>query len=127
MGEMMLKRLFEIGGFAFQRLVRQDDIAQNADDGRKRLDLGKREHIGRRILAAPVAVEVLLLGIVGEDDRNLGSARDLRPGSGKGGENRLLGQRVVSLRPAFAIAQDGDFDRWRAQLRPPSSLGAACS
>lgn len=125
-GEMVFEALVEIDGLARHGFARHDDIAQKAPDRRKRLDLREGQHIGGAVLAPPFAVEIALLGIVGQDDREFGGAADLRRGPGKGGQNGAFGKGLGRIGPGVIIAQDGNLEG-NGQRRPPSDFCWASS
>ena len=79
MAEMMVERLLFVVGFFARRLIGDGDIAEHARRvvGRARsgrLQRRKRQHVGRLVDAAPVAVQRLNPGIVGQHDREFGFA-----------------------------------------------------
>ena len=79
MAEMMVERLLFLVGLPARRLIGDRDIAEHA---RRivgpcrpgRLQRGKRQHVGRLVDAAPVAVQRADAGIVGQHDRKFGVA-----------------------------------------------------
>jgi hypothetical protein len=133
MGEVIVKADALLGRLALQRLAGEDDVAEQAGDRRHRLDPREGEHVGGLVDAAPGGVELLLLGIAGEDDAELGSAGDLRPRLPQRFENGGLGERFEAFRPAVVVACKRDLERdfgvgaqrWRlssaAVLRTPSA------
>jgi hypothetical protein len=106
MAEMMLERLLFLIGLLAHRLIGNRDVAEHA--GRVvrsaragRLQRRERQHIGRLVDAAPVAVERANAGVVGQHDRQLGLADVLIDGLG-GGRDRALdhGLGVGFISPA---------------------------
>ncbi|GLQ12314.1 hypothetical protein GCM10007913_42470 [Devosia yakushimensis] len=123
---MIGKALAQIRRFPLQRLARQRDIAQYADDRPEGLDLGKAQDIGRAVLAAPLLVELMLLFVIGEQDRQLRRPLDLGLGMFERLQNSAFGQRIEILRPAFIIADNGNIDRRIGQrLSPSEALSAS--
>ena len=69
MGEMMKKNPVLVGAFALERLVGNDDIAEQfSGDGAGRMRRRKRQHVGRLVDAAPLAIERTNRLIVGQHD-----------------------------------------------------------
>src|SRR3954447_5416539 len=74
MAEMMIERLLFVVGLLARRLVGYCDIAEHARRivGRarsRRLQRRKRQHVGRLVDAAPIAVQGLNPGIIGQHHR----------------------------------------------------------
>ena len=79
MAEMMIERLLFVVGFAPRGLIGDRDVAEHArrivgPAGAGRLQRRKRQHVGRLVDAAPVAVQRADAGIVGQHDREFGVA-----------------------------------------------------
>ena len=79
MAEMMVERLLFVIRLAAGRLVGDGDVAEHARGvvgaGRAgRLQRRKRQHVGRLVDAAPVAVQGANAGVVGQHHREFGIA-----------------------------------------------------
>jgi len=120
MGKMLVQGNALLDRLALDRFAGQRDVAQNAGDRAERLDLGEAEHVGGAVLAAPLLVELVLLGVVGEQDRQLGCTLELGFGLLEGFEYGALGQRIEILRPGVIIADNGNLERGGAQRDAPS-------
>jgi hypothetical protein len=103
MGEMIGEALAEFRRLTLHRLARQHDVAEQAGDRRLRLELREGEDVRRLVDAAPLPVELLLFGIVGEDDGDLRRARDSGARPGKGGPDGGFGKRRKAIWPAVDI------------------------
>lgn len=110
--EMVFEALAQLLRFALQRFPRQGDVAQYADNRGERLDLRERQHIGGLVDAPPLTVERPLLGVVGENDRELGNARDLGLGPLERRQRGPPGKRLDAVGPALGFDRNGDFERW---------------
>lgn len=120
MGEMFGKGLPQFHRLALQRLAGKDDVADEPAGRRERLDLRKGQDIGRLVDAAPLPVEFLLLGIVGEDDGEFRSPGDLDLRVVQGPPDGALGERLEVRRPALGI--DGKDNRKRQIAGAQSDL-----
>ena len=120
MGEVICERNPLLGSFAFQGFAREGDVAQNTYDCAEGLDLGKAQHVCGTVLAAPFAIETLLLLVVGEEDREFGRALELGTRLAKRLQNGTLGQRIKILRPLVVIPDNGNVERRRSQRTTPS-------
>ncbi|MNY20480.1 hypothetical protein D3C86_1539610 [compost metagenome] len=71
MGQMILETLLKFKSLAFNRLARDDDIAQHRarHSARFQRKSGERQDIGRLVLVAPLGVDFPDIFIVGEDQR----------------------------------------------------------
>ena len=108
MTQMMLEGLGFLIGFPPRRLIGNRDVAEHARHVVRRLSArlqcGKRQHIGRLVDAAPVAVQRPDAAVVGQHHRKLGIA-----GVGVGD---------------FGGGADGAMDHgFRARLRLPAAGG----
>src|SRR4029077_16872225 len=79
MAEMMIERLLFVVGLLARRLIGDGDIAEHARrvvgcPRTRRLRCRKRQHVGRLGDTAPVAVQRLNAGIVGQHDGDFGFA-----------------------------------------------------
>ena len=112
MAEMMIERLFLFIGLFARGLVGDGDIAEHprrvGRGARGRLQRRKRQHVGRFVDAAPVAVERADAGVVGQHDGKF-SLADIGVGDlGRrvdGAMDRRLGIRLGLP----AIGDDEDF------------------
>jgi hypothetical protein len=65
-----------------------------------------------------------LLGVIGQNDAELGRTGDFRAGLTEGFEHRAFSKGLEILGPALVVAEDGDLEgncRIGAQSRPASS------
>ena len=120
MGEMVLKTLAQFERLALESLAGERNVTQDPNDRAEGFDLGEAQHIGGAVLAAPLLVQLVLLGIVGEQDREFGRALELGFGLREGFEYSALGQRIEILRPGFVVADNGDIERRDGQRIIPS-------
>ena len=79
MAEMMVERLLFVVGFLARGLIGDGDVAEHARRivgaaAAGRLQRRKRQHVGRLVDAAPVAVQGANAGIVGQHHREFGFA-----------------------------------------------------
>ncbi len=124
--KMIGKSLVQICGFANQRLVGERNIADKTGNRREGLELGEAQHVGRLVDLAPVAVEDALVGVVGEENGDLGGTGELGPGLLQGLADGAFGNWGEARRPVAGFDLDGDFERRGAQLAL-SSLAVAPS
>jgi len=106
-GNMISKGDAGVARFVADRLIGQHDVAERTRLGV--ISRGERKNVGRRILAAPRAVHVPHLSIVGEKDRDL--VGSLRRGwsSQKGRPRCSLNNRVANrATPNFGMANHID-------------------
>jgi hypothetical protein len=100
-----------LAGFAPQRLERKADVANEPDHRAERGELGEAQDVGRLVDAAPVAVERLLVRIVGQKNRDFGDPDLPRLGVlqslGDGG----FGDGVEPIRPLAGLDRDGNAER----------------
>jgi hypothetical protein len=117
MGKMSFKRDAHFGRLALQRLAGEGDVADEAGERREWLDLRETQHIGGLVDLPPVAVEDALVGIVGEDERDLTDAAD--PGAGllQRLENSGFGDGLESVGPVFSLDDGCDFERPTARTQ----------
>src|SRR6185312_12701861 len=117
MGEVIGEGLFKLRRLALEGFPGEDDVAENAGYRAKRGDLGKTQHIGWLVDAAPLAVELLLFGVVGQNDRELADAGDAGARLRQRLEHAAVGERLHPLGPAFGIdgEQNGEGRALRAQ------------
>ena len=122
-------------GLTLQRLAGEDYVAQNAGDRGEGLDLREAQHIGRLVDTAPFLVELALLGIVDQDDREFRHPGDLCAGLLQRLEHGPVGKRLQPVRPALAVhgkenrqwRPDGTQRRASPAARAASRRSASCS
>ncbi len=100
-----------LAGFVLERLKREADVADEPDHRAERGELGEAQDVGRLVDAAPVAVERLLVRIVGQKNRDFGDP-DLPglcvlQGLGDGG----FGDGVEPIGPVAGLDRDGNTER----------------
>ena len=127
MGEMVGKALALVAGLTGQRFVRQRDVADEAGKRREGLELRKAQDIGRLVDPPPVAVEDALMGVVGQQDRDLGGAGERRPRPGEGDVDGALGEGAEALGPIAGLDGDLDLERRDGAQLALSSLAVAPS
>src|SRR5688572_4061452 len=88
-----------LAGFAPQRLERKADVANEPDYRAERGELGEAQDVGRLVDAAPVAVQRLLVRVVGQKNRDFGDPDLPRLGVRQGFGNGALGDGVEPLGP----------------------------
>ncbi|MGY4354916.1 hypothetical protein ACVW0J_001409 [Bradyrhizobium sp. i1.7.7] len=112
MAQMMIERLLFLVRLAPHGLVGDRDVAEHA---RRiaflplalRLERGKRQHVGRLVDAAPVAVERTDTGIIGQHHGHFGVGNVLVDTLG-GGRHRTLDHRFGIGFALPAIGNDED-------------------
>ena len=120
MGEVVVKRRPLVHGLALQCFARQRDIAQYPHHRTEGFDLRKAQHIGGRVLAPPLLVELLLLFVIGQQDGQFRRALELGLGLLECRQYGALGQSIEMLRPGVVIADDSDIERRSVQRTTPS-------
>ena len=113
MAEVMIERLLFVVGLFARGLIGDGDVAEHArrvvGRGRAgRLQRRKRQHVGRLVDAAPVAVERADAGIVGQHDRELGLA-DIGIGDFGRGIDGAMDHRLGVRLGLPAIGDDENF------------------
>lgn len=126
-GEVMFESLAQISGFPLESLPREADIPHETGERGEGLKLGKAQHVGRLVDLAPVAVEDALMGIVGEQDRDLGGARELGARQGESLADRGFGDGIEPFRPVAGLDIEGDLERRDGAQLALSSLAVAPS
>ena len=104
-GDSLLRRL------GFYRLAGKGDVTEEARYRAERLDLREAQDVGGLVDFAPIAVELALFGIAGEDDGDFGGASDFGPRLTQRFEDRGFGDGLEIAGPAFGVAKDGDLER----------------
>jgi hypothetical protein len=113
MGKMLDKSDPLFLRFPRQRLQGEGDIADKALDRAEGFDLREAQDVGGLVDLPPLAVEDALVGIIGQQNRDLRDARDLCLGLFQRLPNRLFGDGLKPFGPVAGLNGDGDLERRR--------------
>lgn len=128
MREMIGERRSLFFRFPHQSFVGEGDVADESSDGRKGFELGEAQNVGRLVDLPPFAVEDTLVRVVGQEDRDLGDARDLGPRLLQCLADGGFGERFETIRPVAGFGRDRDRERRAGGAqRALSSLAVAPS
>ncbi len=129
MAEMMIERLLLVIGLLARGLIGDGDVAEHprrvvGTDRAGRRQGRKRQHVGRLVDAAPVAVERANAGIVGQHDREFGFAGAAIDHLGRRGDGALDHGLGVGL-GLPAIGDDENLGYGNGKARHRSGISVA--
>ena len=119
MAEMMVERLLLFVGFPARRFIGNGDVAQHPRrivrlPFAARLQRRKRQHVGRLVDPAPVAIQRLDAGVVGQHDRELAIA-DVGGDKLGRGRNGTIDRRLGFGLGLPAVGDDKNLGDWKGR------------
>src|SRR5713226_9253152 len=130
MAEMMIERLLFVISFLPGGFIGDGDVAEHARRIVRAAWAGlpqrrKRQHVGRLVDAAPIAVQGANSGVVGQHDRNLGFADIRIDDLGRGGDGALDdGVGLGLVLPAVGDTENLGYGKGKLRHRSGISVAA---